>query len=130
MSERDRSGAAEPGPFGRALVGRLAAGRLPGFVARRVHARLARDEGLARYYDTLRRIERAAAGSTGLGAEQKRLVGAMLFAGAPSPSPTRELAPSSWPRARRARPARRASRSSSSPATPGASSGRACRPST
>lgn len=99
MSERDRSGAAEPGPFGRALVGRLAAGRLPGFVARRVHARLARDEGLARYYDTLRRIERAAAGSTGLGAEQKRLVGAMLFAGAPSPSPTRELAPSSWPRA-------------------------------
>ncbi len=78
MSERIPS-EAEPGPFGRLLVERLVSGRLPAFLVRPAYRRLDRDARLARYYDTLRRVERAAAGHPSLSTSQRQLMRSALF---------------------------------------------------
>lgn len=79
----------------RALAERLVDGRLTGFVARAVHARIRRDPAWSRRYDLLRRVERAAAGGTAFSAGQRAMVKEMLFAAAAAPAP--EPAPArSW----------------------------------
>lgn len=97
MSERIPT-EAEPGPLGRMLVERLASGRLPAFLRRFVYLRLDKDPALARYYDSLRRLERAAAGHPSLSADQKQLLHTLLFEDAP-PSLAAPARASSWPRA-------------------------------
>lgn len=102
MSERTHT-TSEPGFLRRALtkrlVERLASGRLPPFLTGWVYRRLDEDEEMARHYDALRQMERAAAGHPPLSGAQRDLVRARLFGGA-LPLAEKEAAPPArvWPR--------------------------------
>jgi hypothetical protein len=80
-----------PGRFGKVLLAWELSGRLPGFMSRLVQERVATDVEWSAAYDVLRRSERAAEGTSGLSAAQRRRIEESLFAALPQEKSGRAL---------------------------------------